>query len=130
MKTYTLEELQDKYIGIEGSEKRMRYEQELALELLFEVGFWKNLKQELGNKEYFCHSSELFERWWYNNKVFKKKIIRLAAEFLKNNEKYKEVYSNVAVLFGSLEELNYNLIRIDSCDYMIDKLGGSGDGRN
>mgnify|MGYP003483202762 CR=1 FL=1 len=33
MKTYTLEELEDKYIGKKGTEKRNKYEQELSEEL-------------------------------------------------------------------------------------------------
>jgi hypothetical protein len=129
MKTYTLEELKNELIGIKGSAERVKYEQELALNCLKEVEFWKQLKLELGNREYFCHSSELFERWWWS-KDFREKIIQSAAEFLKNNEKYKEVYSNVAVLFSNLEELNHNIIREEFCDYMIDKLKNSGNGRN
>ena len=59
MKTYTLEELEDKYIGKKGTEKRNKYEQELREELqAYNIGedikqarLAKNLTQEqLGEK--------------------------------------------------------------------------------
>ena len=59
MKTYTLEELEDKYIGKKGTEKRNKYEQELSEELqTYHIGeaikqarLAKNLTQEqLGEK--------------------------------------------------------------------------------
>ena len=37
MKTYTLEEVTDKYIGKKGTQKREKFEQELKLELLGEA---------------------------------------------------------------------------------------------
>jgi DNA-binding XRE family transcriptional regulator len=37
MKTYTLEEVKDKYLGKRGSEKREKYEQELRLDLIGEA---------------------------------------------------------------------------------------------
>ncbi len=126
MKTYTLEELKDELIGIEGSVERVKYEQKLTLNCLKEVEFWKQLKSELGNREYFCDGSELFERWWWK-KDFREKIIQSASKFLKTNENYKKVHSSIVVLFGGLEELSYNKIRKEFCDYMINKLG---DGRN
>ena len=54
MKTYTLEELEDKYIGKKGTEKRNKYEQELREELqAYNIGesikqarLAKNLTQE------------------------------------------------------------------------------------
>ena len=59
MKTYTLEELEDKYIGKKGTEKRDKYEQDLREELqAYHIGeaikqarLAKNLTQEqLGEK--------------------------------------------------------------------------------
>ena len=135
MKTYTLEELIDKYIGIEGSGERCKYEQELALEYLKELGFWKNLKQELGKGQYFCHTSSLFRRLWNNVKGFDDEIIKLATEFLASKEDmgYEHFYSNCVTLFGNTKEVDYNKIRKEFCDYMINKLKNfedSGDGRN
>jgi DNA-binding XRE family transcriptional regulator len=50
MKTYSLDEVTDKYIGTKGTEKREKFEQELKLELLGEaikkVRKERNLTQE------------------------------------------------------------------------------------
>jgi diadenosine tetraphosphatase ApaH/serine/threonine PP2A family protein phosphatase len=122
MKLYTLEELKNELIGIEGSNERNEYEQELALEYLKDIEFWKQLKKELGKGEYFCHTSDLFRELWDSVKGFDNEIIELASEFLKGWEEYKDVYSSDVVLFGNLEELSYNKIRVQFCDYMINKL--------
>ena len=51
MKTYSLDEVTDKYIGKKGSQKRDRFEQELKLELLSEAIKKARIEKHLTQEE-------------------------------------------------------------------------------
>lgn len=51
MKTYSLEDLTDKYIGIKGTKKRDEFENELRLDLLGQAIKQARLKRKLTQKE-------------------------------------------------------------------------------
>ena len=125
MKTYSLDEIEDKFIGVRGSKKRDKYEKELSLEILKEKSFWEHLKQSMAKGiYYFCHATEEFRIRFYAIPEFETEVRRLAGEFLEN-ENRKIVLRETGPLFGDMPLGEYEPereIRIQFCDYMINKL--------
>ena len=125
MKTYTLEELKNKLIGSTNSESRLEYEKQLALHMLTEISFWEQLKELMTENEYyFCHACEGFRLMWDNIPECKNEIRNLAGEFLEN-EDTGAILNKKGPLFNVVPIWDYeteNKIRVQFCDYMINKL--------
>lgn len=125
MKAYTLEELKNELIGSTNSESRLEYEKQLALHMLTEISFWEQLKELMTEDEYyFCTACEGFRLMWHYIPEFKNEIRKLAGEFLENANT-EAILNMTGPLFNAAPIWDYepeNKIRVQFCDYMINKL--------